>query len=117
MTDLSTIGDALGLAGERPRGLRGGGPNRRRDTALCQDRDAGIMRADGPTMPVRVGQWLQEDPIGFRGGDPNLRRYVGNDSMNGVDPSGLVQFGPFTLTPTKRSDSKRGGTLTVNSLR
>ena len=36
-----------------------------------------------------VGQWMEEDPIGFLAGDGNLRRYVGNNATNGVDPSGL----------------------------
>lgn len=29
-------------------------------------------------------------PLGFRAGDANLYRYVGNDPVNGVDPSGLA---------------------------
>jgi RHS repeat-associated protein len=36
-------------------------------------------------------QWLSEDPIGFAAGDPNPRRYVGNDPVNKVDPSGLAE--------------------------
>ena len=31
---------------------------------------------------------MSEDPIGFYGGDVNLYRYVGNNSLNYVDPSG-----------------------------
>jgi RHS repeat-associated protein len=34
-------------------------------------------------------QWLSEDPKGFDAGDANTRRYVGNDPVNRVDPSGL----------------------------
>jgi RHS repeat-associated protein len=34
-------------------------------------------------------QWLSEDPEGFDAGDANTRRYVGNDPVNRVDPSGL----------------------------
>ena len=36
-----------------------------------------------------LGQWISEDPIGFAGGDENLRRYVGNRTVDTVDPSGL----------------------------
>jgi RHS repeat-associated protein len=36
-----------------------------------------------------TGQWQTEDPIGFSAGDANLRRYVGNNATNGVDPTGL----------------------------
>jgi hypothetical protein len=36
-------------------------------------------------------RWISEDPIRFDGGDPNLYRFVGNDPINAVDPSGLFQ--------------------------
>ncbi|MGC4007201.1 MAG: RHS repeat-associated core domain-containing protein [Pirellulales bacterium] len=39
-----------------------------------------------------VGVWLTEDPIAFDGGDANLRRYVGNDPTNHVDPTGLEVY-------------------------
>jgi len=37
-----------------------------------------------------TGKFINEDPSGFRGGDANLFRYVGNDPLNQVDPSGLA---------------------------
>ncbi len=46
-----------------------------------------------PTM----GQFLSADPIGLAGGDNNLRRYAGNDPINGADPSGLAWFGSGPL--------------------
>jgi RHS repeat-associated protein len=36
-----------------------------------------------------TGRFINEDPSGFKGGDANLFRYVGNDPLNQVDPSGL----------------------------
>lgn len=39
-----------------------------------------------------IGQWFEEDPIGFLAGDGNLRRYVGNNATNGVDPTGLAEY-------------------------
>ncbi len=38
-----------------------------------------------------VGVWLQEDPIDFDAGDVNLHRYVRNNPINNVDPSGLTE--------------------------
>jgi hypothetical protein len=38
----------------------------------------------------KVGRWLSEDPLGFRAGDTNLSRYVSNNPVNMVDPSGLA---------------------------
>ncbi|CAN5495627.1 hypothetical protein BH10BDE1_BH10BDE1_23640 [soil metagenome] len=38
---------------------------------------------------AEVGRWLSKFPILFYGGDTNLYRYVMNDPVNLVDPSGL----------------------------
>ena len=37
-----------------------------------------------------TGRFLNEDPSGFKGGDANLFRYVGNDPLDRIDPSGLM---------------------------
>jgi RHS repeat-associated protein len=37
-----------------------------------------------------TGKFINEDPSGFMGEDVNLFRYVGNDPLNQVDPSGLI---------------------------
>jgi RHS repeat-associated protein len=37
-----------------------------------------------------TGRFLNEDPSGFKGGDANLFRYVGNDPLGRIDPSGLA---------------------------
>jgi hypothetical protein len=44
-----------------------------------------------------TGQWMEEDPIQFDAGDPNLRRYVGNDPTNVIDPTGFQGKGPAGL--------------------
>ncbi len=36
-----------------------------------------------------IGRFINEDPIGLDGGDENYYRYVRNDPINRVDPSGL----------------------------
>ena len=52
-----------------------------------------------------TGRFLNEDPSGFKGGDANLFRYVGNDPLDKVDPSGLTakwaqQAGKTTVPAT-----------------
>ena len=37
-----------------------------------------------------TGRFVNEDPSGFKGGDANLFRYVGNDPLDRIDPSGLM---------------------------
>jgi RHS repeat-associated protein len=37
----------------------------------------------------QVGRFISVDPMGFGAGDTNLYRYVGNNSTNAIDPSGL----------------------------
>jgi RHS repeat-associated protein len=34
--------------------------------------------------------FISEDPIGFNGGDTNLYRYVGNNPINFIDPTGML---------------------------
>jgi RHS repeat-associated protein len=51
-----------------------------------------------------VGRFISEDPIGFGAGDTNLYRYVGNSSVNGTDPTGLLVNAIYDITT---------GTLTV----
>ena len=38
------------------------------------------------------GRFLSIDPIGFNSGDLNLYRYVGNNSVNYIDPYGLDTY-------------------------
>lgn len=39
-----------------------------------------------------MARFLSEDPLGFSAGDENLYRYVANNPVNAVDPSGLGNF-------------------------
>jgi hypothetical protein len=38
-----------------------------------------------------LGRFISQDPIGFDASDPNLYRYVSNNPVNGVDPTGLQE--------------------------
>jgi hypothetical protein len=40
----------------------------------------------------RVGRFISVDPMGFDAGDTNLYRYVGNNSTNATDPTGLFSW-------------------------
>jgi len=55
------------------------------------DANTGLDYADHRWYDPAVGRWISEDPLGFGGGDTNVNRYVGNASVNGVDPSGLAR--------------------------
>jgi len=39
-----------------------------------------------------LGRFLQTDPIRFDAGDGNIYRYVGNDPVNWVDPTGEIKI-------------------------
>jgi RHS repeat-associated protein len=55
----------------------------------------------------KVGRFISEDPIGFDGGDVNLMAYVGNNPVNGIDPSGL--YDDFMNTPMSDLDLGAAG--------
>src|SRR5690606_15572785 len=46
---------------------------------------------------AHLGRFLSQDPIGFGAGDANLYRYVGNQPLIYVDPSGFAKGSPGGL--------------------
>ncbi len=54
------------------------------------DADTGLVRFGFRDYDPAIGRWTAKDPIDFEGGDLNLYGYVGNSSINYIDPIGLL---------------------------
>ncbi len=54
------------------------------------DKETGLYYNDARYYDPMEGRFISRDPIGFAGGDVNLFGYVGNNSPNFTDPSGLA---------------------------
>ena len=54
------------------------------------DDDVDLQYSRARWYDPAVGRWIGEDPLGFAAGDANLVRYVGNNSTNYLDPSGMA---------------------------
>ena len=63
------------------------------------DKDTGLQNNLNRWYDPLVGRWLNEDPSGFNAGDMNLYRYVGNNPVNNIDPSGLDWSGFSSSLP------------------
>ncbi|WP_435102655.1 RHS repeat-associated core domain-containing protein [Arhodomonas sp. AD133] len=57
------------------------------------DPDTDLVRFGARDYDPEMGRWTAKDPILFRGGDTNLFGYVLMDPVNGIDPSGLFDYG------------------------
>lgn len=52
------------------------------------DRQTGLVHFGLRDYAPEIGRWTAIDPLLFQGGDANLYAYVGNDSINRIDPTG-----------------------------
>jgi RHS repeat-associated protein len=68
------------------------------------DTETGLYQAGARYYDPATGRFIGEDPIGFDGGDGNLYRYVGNNTTNELDPSGLATPASMSYPPVS-SDS------------
>jgi RHS repeat-associated protein len=59
-------------------------------TGRERDEESGLNYHRARYYETATGRWLSNDPIGFAAGDTNIQRYVGNNPVNYVDPSGLT---------------------------
>ena len=74
-------------------------------TCLWYDATAGIVDAEARAYSVSTHQWMQEDPIAFGAGDASVRRYVSNNPINAIDPTGLIEFQGDGISGVKRPNS------------
>jgi RHS repeat-associated protein len=49
----------------------------------------GLFNMRARSYDALAGAFVSNDPLGLSGGDSNIRRYVGNNPINFIDPSGL----------------------------
>jgi RHS repeat-associated protein len=59
-------------------------------TARERDAESGLMFYRARYYDPKIGRFISEDPIGFEASDANLYRYVFNNPVTFIDPSGLV---------------------------
>jgi len=75
------------------------------------DSATGLSNAHWRWYDAPTGQWATEDPIGFAAGDANIRRYVGNNSTNATDRSGLQTPTGERWTPPAPQPMQNQGSL------
>ena len=68
------------------------------------DHDTKLVRFGARDYDADTGRWTAKDPIGFAGRSTNVYTYVGNNSVNLIDPSGLYpniveDWGPLIPAP------------------
>ena len=68
-------------------------------TGRERDAETGLYYYRARYYDPQIGRFLSEDPIGFAGVDVNLYRYVANNPINFIDPSGLFEFIRGALDP------------------
>jgi RHS repeat-associated protein len=84
------------------------------------DLESGLDYYRARYYDAAVGRFISVDPMGFGAGDTNLYRYVGNNSTNATDPSGMiswndVQQGWNNLTQSAQKITKFWGDATADA--
>jgi RHS repeat-associated protein len=84
-------------------------------TGREHDTDTGLQYNRARYYDPKTGRWTSEDPIGFNAGDGNLYRYVGNDTVNNIDPFGHNRWPSWVKRLIGRPDPN-GGPATVDDI-
>ena len=61
-------------------------------TGRDRDLESGLDYYRARYYDSQVGRFISVDPMGFGAGDTNLYRYVGNNSTNATDPTGMIAW-------------------------
>jgi RHS repeat-associated protein len=88
-------------------------PTRYQYTGREFDSATGLHYYRARFYDANLGRFISEDPIGFVGGDINLYAYVGNNSLNLVDPFGYA--GQDRVYPIDLGSGWRGALDTTNN--
>ena len=83
------------------------------------DAETGLYHVRNRQYDPSLGAFTTRDPIGYAAGDANLYRYVGNDPVGAVDPSGLEHGVPPGCTSciTGRRTPSREETAYAQAMR
>ncbi len=64
------------------------------------DSETGLQYNRARYYDPASGRWTSQDPLGFEAGDENLYRYVANNPLDNIDPSGrykAIELNPWQL--------------------
>jgi RHS repeat-associated protein len=72
------------------------------------DDEIGLYYYRARYYDAEIGRFIAEDPISFNSGDSNLYRYVGNNSLSYIDPTGKLSAELTALVGQSHPGSNKG---------
>jgi len=77
------------------------------------DKETGLYYYRARYYDAMEGRFISKDPIGFRSGTTNLYSYVGNSSVNFIDPWGLLKVHLWRHTGSGPNDRWGHASMTL----